>query len=96
MSAIDTETVKKVAHLARIAIDDTSIDHIQNDLNNILNLVAEMQAADTDGIAPMAHPLDLHQREREDVVTETNQRDLMQSIAPETTAGLYLVPKVIE
>ena len=66
------------------------------DLSNILSLVDQMNAVDTKDIEPMAHPQDVTQRLREDIVTETNQRDKFQTIAPRAEKGLYLVPKVIE
>ncbi len=88
--------VKKVAHLARLALEEHEIPKYSQELSNILGLVAQMDAVDTTTIAPMAHPLNVPQPLREDVVTETNQRELFQRIAPATEAGLYLVPKVIE
>lgn len=94
--SISEAEVRKVAHLARLAMPDENIAAYTQNLSNILELVAQMSAVDTDGVTPMAHPLDMIQRLREDVVTETNQRDYYQNIAPETQNGLYLVPKVIE
>lgn len=88
--------VEKIAHLARLAIDERDIPDYARDLTNIFNLVEQMSAADTSNISPMAHPLDAHQRLRADVVTESDQRELFQSIAPKTEAGVYLVPQVIE
>ncbi|MBI3480702.1 MAG: Asp-tRNA(Asn)/Glu-tRNA(Gln) amidotransferase subunit GatC [Nitrosomonadales bacterium] len=88
--------VQKVARLARLAMDEAEIESARSQLTGIFNLIAEMQAVDTKGIAPMSHAQDLSQRLREDVVTETNQRELFQSIAPQVEAGLYLVPQVIE
>jgi len=61
-----------------------------------LDFVAQMSAVDTAGVSPMAHPMDAAQRLRPDTVTETDQRERFQSIAPQVEAGLYLVPKVIE
>ena len=95
MSLVKSD-VEKIAHLARLAIDESVIPDYTRDLNNILSLVEQMSAVDTDGISPMAHPLDAVQRLRDDVVSETDQRELFQSIAPKTEAGVYLVPKVIE
>lgn len=95
MSLVKSD-VEKIAHLARLAIDESAIPDYARDLNNILSLVEQMSAVDTDGISPMAHPLDAVQRLRDDVVSETDQRELFQSIAPKTEAGVYLVPKVIE
>jgi len=94
--SLDKTDVKKIAHLARLAIDENDIPGYVRDLSNIFNLVEQLSDADTGNILPMAHPLDAHQRLRADVVTETNQRELFQSIAPETADGLYLVPQVIE
>ncbi len=94
--SLDKQDVEKIAHLARLAIQEDDIPHYARDLNNILNLVDQLSAADTDNILPMAHPLDAHQRLRPDRVTEVNQRDAFQTIAPKTEAGVYLVPKVIE
>ena len=65
-------------------------------LSNILGLVEQMQAVDTTGVAPMAHAQDVSLRLREDRVTETDQHQAFQAIAPQVEAGLYLVPKVIE
>src|SRR5574340_84998 len=88
--------VRKVALLARLAMSDTEIETARSQLSGIFSLIEEMQAVDTSGIAPMSHAQDVSQRLREDVVTETSQRELFQSIAPQVEAGLYLVPKVIE
>jgi len=94
--SLDKTDVEKIAHLARLAINENDIPGYVRDLSNIFNLVEHLSEADTNNILPMAHPLDAHQRLRPDVVTETNQRELFQSIAPETVDGLYLVPQVIE
>ena len=93
---MDTEQIKQLAHLARINVSDTTVDNIAHDLNNILKLIDQLQAADTDGIQPMAHPLDVKQTLREDVVTEVNQREALQMTAPAVENGLFLVPKVID
>ncbi len=94
--SLEKSDVEKIAHLARLAVSEDELDSVASDLSNILDLVGQMNAVDTAGVAPMAHPLHMLQRLREDVVTETDQRDLFQSIAPETENGLYLVPKVLE
>ncbi len=93
---IERTDIEKVAHLARIEIDEKSIEGYTRDLANILNLVDQMQAVNTDAIEPMAHPMDALQRLRPDQVTETDQREHFQQIASATEAGLYLVPKVID
>jgi aspartyl-tRNA(Asn)/glutamyl-tRNA(Gln) amidotransferase subunit C len=88
--------VEKVARLARLAMTEQEMQAAQAQLSNIFGLIAEMQAVDTRGIEPMSHSQDLSQRLRADVVTEANQREAFQAIAPQTEAGLYLVPQVIE
>ena len=94
--SLSTADVEKVARLARLAMSEQEIQAAQSQLSNIFGLIAEMQAVDTSGIEPMSHSQDLSQRLREDVVTEPNQREAFQAIAPQTEAGLYLVPQVIE
>jgi len=94
--SLDKTDVEKIAHLASLAIDENDIPDYARDLNNIFHLVKQLSDADTSDINPMAHPLDAHQRLRADVVTESNQRELFQSIAPKTEDGIYLVPQVIE
>lgn len=90
------DDVNKIAHLARLALPADQIDDYAQRLSGIIDMVAKLQDAPTAGITPMAHPLDATQRLRPDAVTETNQRNAYQQIAPDTEDGLYLVPKVIE
>lgn len=94
--SIERSDVLNAAHLARLAIDDSDIEDFTQDLANIISLADQMQAVDTDGIEPMAHPMDATQRLRTDQVTESNQRDHFQKHAPATESGLYLVPRVID
>ena len=94
--ALDRRDVENIAHLARLALAEEDVPRYVRELSSILDLVQQLQQVDTTGVPPMAHPLDATQRLRADQVTETNQRELFQSIAPQTEAGLYLVPKVIE
>jgi len=94
--SLDSDDVKKIANLARLQIDEAGIPEYAKNLSNILGLVEQMDAVDTDNVLPMAHPLDAVQRLRTDEVTEQNQRDHFQKHAPKVENGLYLVPKVIE
>ncbi len=94
--SLDRSDVEKIAHLARLAVSEEALGAYARDLSQILDLVAQMNALDTAGVEPVAHPLHMAQRLRMDEVTETDQRELFQSIAPLTERGLYLVPKVIE
>ncbi len=94
--SLNLEQVRRVAQLARLEISDAEAEHTLGQLNRIFTLIEEMQAVDTTGVEPMAHAQDLSQRLREDRVTEIDRRTAFQAVAPETEAGLYLVPKVIE
>jgi len=88
--------IDKIAHLARLAICENDIPEYTRNLSNIIHLVEQMNAVDTTGVEPLAHPLDVSQRLREDVITESDQHELFQSNAPLVKDDLYLVPKVIE
>ncbi|MGE5028212.1 MAG: Asp-tRNA(Asn)/Glu-tRNA(Gln) amidotransferase subunit GatC [Betaproteobacteria bacterium] len=94
--SLNLADVKRIAHLARIAVDEHELPGYLQQLTNILGLVEEMQAVDTTGIEPMSHAQDLILRLRDDTVTETDRHEAFQAIAPQVEAGLYLVPKVIE
>lgn len=90
------EDVRNIAQLARLQIDDSSVAQYASDLSNILALAEQMNAVATANVTPMAHPLDATQRLRPDAVTESDQREKFQKIAPDVKNGFYRVPKVIE
>lgn len=96
--SLTADEVIQIAHLARLGIDKNDIGSYANDLSNMLDLMTQMgnTDTDTDTVQPMAHPMDQIQRLRSDEATETSQREIFQSLAPQTEAGLYLVPKVID
>ena len=94
--SLDTHQVLAIADLARLQIDEKSIAEFQTNLSNVLAFVDQLQSVDTTGVEPMAHPMDAVQRLRADVVTESNNREKFQKIAPSTANGHYLVPKVVE
>ena len=94
--SLKTDDVRNIAHLARLHIDDADIESYATDMSSILELVEQMQQVDTEGVAPLANPLDATQRLRPDEVTEVDQRDKYQKIAPDVEHGFYRVPKVIE
>ena len=103
--ALNITDIKRIAHLARIEINDAEAETTLTKLSGILGLIEQMQAVDTTGITPMSHSQDVVQRLRDDVVTATNQRDVFQknapalgngSVIPAIDGGLYLVPQVIE
>lgn len=93
---MDRSEIQKLATLAKLNISADAVDEVAESIANVLALVDQLQAADTRGVEPMAHPLDAVQRLRPDEVTEPNQRAAFQAIAPATENGLYLVPKVID
>lgn len=95
MSLGKTE-VEYISRLAAIEVKDDEVNDVAAKLSNILDLFSQMQAANTDDVLPMAHPLDQVQRLRKDVVTETDQHEKLQSVAPAVDNALYLVPQVIE
>ncbi len=94
--SLTIEDVHKIAGLARIALSGDDAEATRDKLNNIFGLIEQMQAVDTRDVEPMSHPQDVSQRLREDLVSESDQREAFQKIAPQTEAGLYLVPRVIE
>lgn len=91
-----TEQLRTVAQLARLELNEADVELYSRNLTDILSMVEQLSAADTDGVTPMAHPLDMTQRLRPDAVTEDNQRDTFQALAPDTEDGHYGVPRVIE
>ncbi len=82
--------------LARLSLADSEFDDVVAKLSKIVEFVDQLQAAPTDDVIPMAHPLDQAQRLRPDAVTAHNERDALQANAPSVSGGFYLVPKVLE
>lgn len=95
MSLAKTQ-VEAIAHLARLTFDEAGLNASTQSLSSILDYIAQLNSVDTANVQPMAHPLDMKQRFREDLVSEKNQRAAFQAIAPQVEAGFYLVSKVIE
>jgi len=94
--ALERSDVEKIAHLARLHVDAGEAQEVANRISSILALIDHMQSIDTQDVAPLAHPFDAIQRLRRDEVTEVDQSEYLQRIAPANQDGLYLVPKVIE
>ena len=94
--SLDNKEVSQIAYLSRLQVEESSLESITADLNNILNLVEQLSELDTDSVEPMSHPIKMTQRLREDEVTEIDQSESFQSIAPKTGKSHYLVPTVIE
>jgi len=94
--SLQLEDIQKLGQLARLRIEPEKVPDLVAKLSGILHFVDQLQAADTEGVAPMAHPLDRNQRLRPDAVTESDRHELYQQNAASVERGLYLVPKVIE
>jgi aspartyl-tRNA(Asn)/glutamyl-tRNA(Gln) amidotransferase subunit C len=90
------DDVRRIADLAYIETNKEEAHVVLAQLSDIFNLIEQMQAVDTSGVEPMSHSQDVTQRLRDDIVTESDQREQFQEIAPQVEEGLYLVPKVIE
>jgi len=94
--SIEQSDIQNIAELARIRVSDDQLEGLTDRIRDILGMVDQLQAADTANVEPMANPLDATARLRADEITESNQREAFQAIAPAVEDGLYLVPKVIE
>jgi aspartyl-tRNA(Asn)/glutamyl-tRNA(Gln) amidotransferase subunit C len=93
---LSLDEIRRIGDLARLELSDPALAAMQQELNGILALVDQMSAVDTEGVEPMSHPQAAMQRLRADQVSEADQREGFQAIAPQVEDGLYLVPKVIE
>lgn len=94
--SLSRNDIEQIGRLARLEVAESEMDGYVEKLSQILELVEQLQSVDTQGVLPMAHPLDMVQRLRVDEVTETDQRDKLQENARDVENGLYTVPKVIE
>ena len=98
--ALTPYDIAKVANLARLELRPDETERVLGQLNSFFTLVAQMEAVNTDGVEPLAHPAailgDVALRLRDDIVSEPNQREASQRSAPAVERGLFLVPKVIE
>lgn len=94
--SLEPGNILNIAHLARLHVSEDDVRRYAGELSEILRFIEQMNAVDTSGVMPMAHPLDMAQPLRPDVVTEQDYREEYQASAPAVRDGLYLVPKVIE
>lgn len=94
--SLAAEDLQRLARLARLRFADTDAERYRDELNTILDMVDTLKAAETDGVTPMAHPLDMAQRLRPDAATESDQRAELMKAAAQTENGLFVVPRVIE
>ncbi len=94
--SIKADELAKIATLARLRLDPEQVPSLLGDLDQILRFVEQMNQVDTTAVEPLGNPLEQHQRLRADLITETDQRERLQSVCQHTEDGLYLVPRVIE
>ena len=98
--ALTSQDIARVANLARLELRPDETERVLNQLNGFFALVGQMDAINTNGVAPLAHPAallgEVALRLREDIASEPNQREASQISAPAVERGLFLVPKVIE
>ena len=94
--SVSGDTIREIAQLARLRVEDDELPAMTSSFNTILDLFEQLQAAPTEGVGPMANPLDASQSLREDIVTESNQREALQAVATLIEDGLYLVPRVVD
>jgi aspartyl-tRNA(Asn)/glutamyl-tRNA(Gln) amidotransferase subunit C len=93
---VDRATVHKIAALARIKVPDEDLDRLAAELSNIIGWVEQLGEIDTRGVEPMASPVDLKLRWRQDAVTDGDQAEKIVANAPDAIAGMFAVPKVVE
>jgi aspartyl-tRNA(Asn)/glutamyl-tRNA(Gln) amidotransferase subunit C len=94
--SVDAATVRRIAHLARIAVADEEVEHLKGELNAMLAFVEQLSEVDVDGVEPMTSVTPMAMKKRADVVTDGNIRDDVLANAPSTEDGFFLVPKVVE
>jgi aspartyl-tRNA(Asn)/glutamyl-tRNA(Gln) amidotransferase subunit C len=94
--SVDRDTVKRVAHLARIAVSDEEAEALKSDLNAILGFVEQLNEVDVDGVEPMTAVVAMDMKKRADVVTEKDQAEKIVANAPAREENFFVVPKVVE
>ncbi|MBC58499.1 MAG: Asp-tRNA(Asn)/Glu-tRNA(Gln) amidotransferase GatCAB subunit C [Confluentimicrobium sp.] len=94
--SIDIDTARRVAHLARISVDENDLPALAGELSQILTFMEQLNEVDIDGVEPMTSVTPMRLKRREDVVTDGNMRDKILSNAPDAREGFFAVPKVVE
>jgi aspartyl-tRNA(Asn)/glutamyl-tRNA(Gln) amidotransferase subunit C len=94
--SVDTATVRRIAHLARIAVADDEVEHLKNELNGILAFVEQLQEVNVEGVEPMTSVTPMAMKKREDVVDDGDIADDIVKNAPATEGHYFVVPKVVE
>jgi aspartyl-tRNA(Asn)/glutamyl-tRNA(Gln) amidotransferase subunit C len=94
--SVDADTVRRIAHLARIAVAENEVEHLKGELNAMLAFVEQLQEVNVDGVEPMTSVTPMEMKKRADVVTDGNDADSIVKNAPSSENHYFLVPKVIE
>ena len=94
--SIDTKTAAKVAHLARIRVEDDALPALAQEFNNILGFIEQLNEVNVDGVEPMTSVTPMRLKRREDVVTDGNMPEKVMSNAPDAREGFFAVPKVVD
>jgi aspartyl-tRNA(Asn)/glutamyl-tRNA(Gln) amidotransferase subunit C len=94
--SVDAATVRRIAHLARIAVSETEVPHLQGELNAMLAFVEQLSEVDVDGVEPMTSVMPMEMKKRPDVVNDGGIPDDIVTNAPATEDHFFLVPKVVE
>ncbi len=94
--AVDEKTVRRIAHLARIAVTDEDVPHLQGEINAILSFVAQLDEVNVEGVEPMTSVTPMAMKKRADIVTDGGIADQIVANAPMSEDGFFMVPKVVE
>ncbi len=94
--SVDAQTVRRIAHLARIAVKEEEVEHLKGELNAMLAFVEQLSEVNVEGVEPMTSVTPMAMKMREDAVTDGGKPEAVLANAPQSDDGFYLVPKVIE
>ena len=94
--SVDAATVRRIAHLARIAVDDNEVEHLRGEINAILAFVEQLSEVDVEGVEPMTSVIPMKMKMRDDTVTEGEQSEAILQNAPARQDRFFTVPKVVE
>jgi aspartyl-tRNA(Asn)/glutamyl-tRNA(Gln) amidotransferase subunit C len=94
--SIDAATVRRIAHLARVAVADDEVEHLRGEINAVLAFVEQLSEVDVEGVEPMTSVMPMQMKKRHDVVTDGNDADAVLRNAPATEHNYFLVPRVVE
>ena len=94
--SIDAETVRRIAHLARVAVADDEVERLRGEINAILSFVEQLSEVNVEGVEPMTSVIPMAMVQRPDAVTDGNNADAVMQNAPEREGNFFVVPKVVE